>query len=184
MSQRLNYNRMEIMNSKDRVALSREAFERGAQVSDERIGYIGLALAYSRREISLDEFHKGVKKFETANTDWFDILYRTPFSQSHSLSFSGGNEDATYRASFGYRNQKNTAKGNEQESYTGNLNMTTIFWKQLTLTASLSGNHTETIAFASGVDPYNYAINTSRRFLVMMRDSCTIMKMVWLNTIY
>ena len=160
MSQRLNYNRMEIMNSKDRVALSREAFERGAQVSDERIGYIGLALAYSRREISLDEFHKGVKKFETANTDWFDILYRTPFSQSHSLSFSGGNEDATYRASFGYRNQKNTAKGNEQESYTGNLNMTTIFWKQLTLTASLSGNHTETIAFASGVDPY--AINTSR----------------------
>ena len=159
MSQRLNYNRMEIMNSKDRVALSREAFERGAQVSDERIGYIGLALAYSRREISLDEFHKGVKKFETANTDWFDILYRTPFSQSHSLSFSGGNEDATYRASFGYRNQKNTAKGNEQESYTGNLNMTTIFWKQLTLTASLSGNHTETIAFASGVDPY--AINTS-----------------------
>ena len=162
MSQRLNYNRMEIMNSKDRVALSREAFERGAQVSDERIGYIGLALAYSRREISLDEFHKGVKKFETANTDWFDILYRTPFSQSHSLSFSGGNEDATYRASFGYRNQKNTAKGNEQESYTGNLNMTTIFWKQLTLTASLSGNHTETIAFASGVDPYNYAINTSR----------------------
>ena len=162
MSQRLNYNRMEIMNSKDRVALSREAFERGAQVSDERIGYIGLALPYSRREISLDEFHKGVKKFETANTDWFDILYRTPFSQSHSLSFSGGNEDATYRASFGYRNQKNTAKGNEQESYTGNLNMTTIFWKQLTLTASLSGNHTETIAFASGVDPYNYAINTSR----------------------
>ena len=162
MSQRLNYNRMEIMNSKDRVALSREAFERGAQVSDERIGYIGLALAYSRREISLDEFHKGVKKFETANTDWFDILYRTPFSQSHSLSFSGGYEDATYRASFGYRNQKNTAKGNEQESYTGNLNMTTIFWKQLTLTASLSGNHTETIAFASGVDPYNYAINTSR----------------------
>ena len=162
MSQRLNYNRMEIMNSKDRVALSREAFERGAQVSDERIGYIGLALAYSRREISLDEFHKGVKKFVTANTDWVDILYRTPFSQSHSLSFSGGNEDATYRASFGYRNQKNTAKGNEQESYTGNLNMTTIFWKQLTLTASLSGNHTETIAFASGVDPYNYAINTSR----------------------
>ena len=53
MSQRLNYNRMEIMNSKDRVALSREAFERGAQVSDERIGYIGLALAYSRREIRI-----------------------------------------------------------------------------------------------------------------------------------
>ena len=62
----------------------------------------------------LDEFHAGVKKLETVNTDWFDILYRTPFSQSHSLSFSGGNENATYRASFGYRNQQNTAKGNGQ----------------------------------------------------------------------
>lgn len=162
MSQRLNYNRMEIMNSKDRIALSREAFERGAQVGDENIGYVGLALAYSRREISLEEFQNGVKKLETVNTDWFDILYRTPFSQSHSLSFSGGNENATYRASFGYRNQQNTAKGNEQETYTGNLNMTSIFWKRLTLTASLSGTHTETKAFASGVDPYNYAITTSR----------------------
>ena len=63
MSQRLNYNRMEIMNSKDRVALSREAFERGAQVSDERIGYIGLALAYSRREISLDAPKGGGSSF-------------------------------------------------------------------------------------------------------------------------
>ena len=131
-------------------------------MGDENIGYVGLALAYSRREISLEEFQNGVKKLETVNTDWFDILYRTPFSQSHSLSFSGGNENATYRASFGYRNQQNTAKGNEQETYTGNLNMTSIFWKRLTLTASLSGTHTETKAFASGVDPYNYAITTSR----------------------
>lgn len=42
-----------------------------------------------RREISLEEFQNGVKKLETVNTDWFDILYRTPFSQSHSLSFPG-----------------------------------------------------------------------------------------------
>lgn len=162
LSQRLNYNRMEIMNSKDRVALSREAFERGAKLPDDHVGYVGLAMAYMRKEISLEEFHTGVKKLETVNTDWFDILYRTPFSQTHSVSFSGGSHDATYRASFGYNNQQNTVKGNEQISYTGNLNVSTIFWDKLTLNASLAGSHIETKAFAEGVDPYGYAINTSR----------------------
>ena len=162
LSSRLNYDKMEIMNSKERVELSREAFERGARISDETVGYTGLALAYARREISLDEFHAGVKRLETVNTDWFDILYRTPLSQSHSVSFSGGDDRTTYRASFGYRNQQNTAKGNGQVGYTGNLNLSAIFWNKLTINGSLSGSHTETEAFASGVDPYSYAINTSR----------------------
>ena len=159
---RLNYNKMEIMNSKQRVALSREAYERGARVQDEKIGYTALALAYQRREISFEEFDAGAKRLETINTDWFDILYRTPFSHNHSISFSGGNENSTYRASFGYKDNQNTAKGNEQKTYTGSLNVTSIFWEQLTLSASLSGSQLETKAFANGVDPYSYAINTSR----------------------
>lgn len=162
VSTRLNYNRMEIMNSKERVDLSREAFERGVRVADEDIGYMGLALAYARREISLEEFHAGVRKLETVNTDWFDILYQTPFSHNHSVSFSGGDDRATYRASFGYRNTLNTAKGNEQETFTANLNMSAIFWDRLTMNATLSGFYSKTQAFASGVDPYGYAIQTSR----------------------
>ena len=159
---RLNYNKMEIMNSKQRVELSREAYERGARVADEKIGYTALALAYQRREISYEEFDAGAKKLETINTDWFDILYRSPFSHSHSISFSGGNENSTYRASFGYKDNQNTARGNGQKTYTGNLNVTSTFWNQLTLSASLSGSQLETEAFASGVDPYSYAIKTSR----------------------
>ena len=161
-SQKMNYKRQDVMNSKERVDLSREAFSRGARVGKETVGYSALAYAYLERKISWEEFNTGVKKLEATNTDWFDILYRTPFSQSHSLSFSGGNDDATYRASFGYSNVKNTAKGNEQETYTGSLNTSFIFWKKLTVTAGLSGSHVKTQAFAAGVDPFNYAINTSR----------------------
>lgn len=162
LSQRMNYKRQEVMNSKDRVAFSSEAFERGARVQDETVGYMGLALAYARRQISLEDFHKGVERLEVVNTDWFDILYRTPFTQSHSVSFSGGDYNATYRASFGYRDVKNTAKGNDQTGYTGNLSMSALFAERLTVNASLSGSYTKTTAFASGVDPFNYAINTSR----------------------
>lgn len=161
-SQRMNYNRQEVMNSKERVALSREAFERGARVPKETVGFSALSYAFMEREISWDEFNAGVKKLETNNTDWFDILYRTPFSQSHSISFSGGNNDATYRASFGYGNVKNTAIGNDQTTYTGSLATSFIFWKKLTVSASLSGSHQKTKAFAAGVDPFSYAINTSR----------------------
>ena len=46
VGEKLDYDKLEIMNSKQRVELSREAYERGAQVPNEKIGYIGLALAY------------------------------------------------------------------------------------------------------------------------------------------
>lgn len=162
IGEKLNYGQLELMNSKQRVDLSREAYERGAQVPNEQIGYIGLALAYQRGEISYEEFDKGAKMLETTNTNWFDILYQTPLSHSHSISFSGGNDNSTYYASIGYSNTENTAKGNSQTSYTARLNLSSTFWNKLRLNISLSGSHTKTKAFAEGVDPFNYAINTNR----------------------
>ena len=53
VGEKLNYDKLEIMNSKQRVDLSREAYERGAQVPNDKIGYIGLALAYQRGEIDV-----------------------------------------------------------------------------------------------------------------------------------
>ena len=161
-SVRMNYKKLELMNSKQRVDLSREAYPRGARIPTETVGYGGLVLAYERGEINGEQFNSAAKKLETMNTDWFDILYRTPFSQNHNISFSGGNENSTYRASFGFSDQQNTARGNGQTSYSANLNVTSTFWKQLTISTSLSGGYTETTAFAEGVDPFGYAFRTSR----------------------
>ena len=131
---------------------------------------VGLALAYQRGEISYDEFDRGAKALESVNTNWFDVLYQTPFSHSHSLSFSGGNENSTYYASLGYSSNQNTAKGNSQTSYTGRLNLSSTFWNKLRLNVSLSGSHTETKAFANGVDPFNYAINANRAIACYEED--------------
>lgn len=161
-SSRMNYRKLELMNSKERVDASREAFANGAVLkSDEPIGYMALATAYRRREISYDEFNAGVKRLETMNTDWFDILFRTPFSHSHSINVSGGSNKTTYRASFGYNDAQNTAKGNSQKSYTANVNVSTTFWDKLYLTFGLAGNVSKTRAF-SGTDPYGYASTTNR----------------------
>ena len=162
VSPRLTYRNLELMNSKQRVDASREAFEKGAVLtSDEPVGYMGLALAYKRREITFEEFNAGVKQLEQNNTDWFDILFQTPFSHSHSISISGGDNRVTYRASVGYTDTQNTAKGNSQKSYTGNLSMSGTYWEKLFLTIGLSGSISETSAF-SGTDPYGYASTTNR----------------------
>lgn len=122
VSSKMNYRKLELMNSKERVDASREAFNNGAVLrSDEPIGYMALATAYRRREISYDEFNAGVKRLEVQNTDWFDILFQTPFSHSHSVNVSGGSDKTTYRGSFGYNDSQNTAKGNSRKSYTANL---------------------------------------------------------------
>lgn len=136
--------------------------------TEEPIGYMALALAYKRREISYDEFNSGVKKLETNNTDWFDILFQTPFSHNHSISVSGGNAKTTYRASIGVNNANNTAKGNSQKSYSGNVNVSTTFWDQLYITFGLSGNVSKTKAF-NAANPYSYASTTNRAILVITR---------------
>ncbi|WP_065218640.1 MULTISPECIES: SusC/RagA family TonB-linked outer membrane protein [Butyricimonas] len=162
MSAKMSYKNMELMNSQQRVGVSREAYERGCIVElEDPIGYMALALAYKRREISYDEFNTQAKKLEAMNTDWFDILFRTPFSHSHNISISGGNEKSTYRASLGINRSENTAKGNGLEQYNGSFNVTSTLWNRVTLNAGLAGSVVKTTGFAS-VDPYTYASTTNR----------------------
>lgn len=159
---RLNYNRMELMNSQERVDVSREAYEKGLVLgTEQRMGYLGLALAFERGEITLEEFSAGVRELESNNTDWFDLLFRNAVSHSHNLSISGGSDKATYRASFGYTNTRNTAIGNDKEQYTGSLNLSTTMWNSVTFNLGLNGSTSKTSAFV-GEDPYGYATNTNR----------------------
>ena len=92
---RMTYNRLELMNSQERVEVSREAYEKGlvlANGGNYGIGYTALALAYKKQEISLEEFTRGAKELEENNTDYFDILFRNAFSHNHSVSISGGSD--------------------------------------------------------------------------------------------
>ena len=46
-----------------------------------------------------------------ANTNWQDEIYRTAFTQDHSLSLTGGNDNTLYRASLGYGDQQGIMLG-------------------------------------------------------------------------
>lgn len=58
------------------------------------------------------------------NTDWFDEITRTAFTQSHNLSINGGGENATYYFSMGYYEQGGILKDNDYKRLNIRLNNT------------------------------------------------------------
>lgn len=60
-----------------------------------------------------------------ANTDWFKEVTRTPASQSHNLSVSGGSEKTTYYAAINYRNLQSLDRGGQREFVNGTLRLNT-----------------------------------------------------------
>ncbi len=163
VGERLTYKKLELMNSKDRVAVSREIFQRGliSNWSNNNIGYAGLLNQYLNKNITQDEFNQGVAKLETNNTDWFDILFRNPVSHNHTLSMSGGSGKTSYNSSINYNSVKNTAIGNQQESYSANIGISTYFSDRFRMSFRLSGSHSNVDGFKK-VSPYSYASTTNR----------------------
>jgi TonB-dependent starch-binding outer membrane protein SusC len=75
------------------------------------------------------------------STNWQDQIFRTAISQEHNLSLSGGTAKSTYRASFGYLEQKGIIKKSDMTRYSGRLNLTQkALNNKLTLETTLSGS--------------------------------------------
>lgn len=161
---KVTYDKLNLMNSKERIDVSREIYERGLVSSQSlaNVGYQALLQQYLQEKISYNEFNAGVKKLEVVNTDWFDLLYENPFSYSNNVSVSGGSDKTTYYASFGITNNNGTAKGNDSKSYQGSVNVNTVFWDKLQFSARVAGSVSKTNGFHNSISPYSYASTTSR----------------------
>ncbi len=160
---KLSYDKLNLMNSKERVDVSREIWERGLIATSglDNVGYLGLLKQFLEDKLSYDAFYKGVKQLEVNNTDWLDILFQQPLNQSHSISVSGGGETNSYYGSFGVNSQKGVAKGNGVTSYQGSVSFISTITPKLTFTAKVAGNYSKTDGFLN-IDPYKYATQTSR----------------------
>ena len=63
------------------------------------------------------------------NVNALDAILRTAITENHNVSFSGGSEKSTYRASFGYLNQEGIVKTSQLDKYTASLNHTYKFFE-------------------------------------------------------
>ncbi|WP_353160950.1 SusC/RagA family TonB-linked outer membrane protein [Myroides odoratus] len=119
-----------------------------------------------------------LRQYEYANTDWFKELFRPSIMQNHSLSFTGGSENATYYASVGYMKDPGWTIADQVQRITANLKTTFYFNDRMNLGLSTVFSSRKQDAPGSfdrqddpvggsvsrdfDINPFNYALNTSR----------------------
>lgn len=93
VSLRPAYRDFDLMDSRERVELTQQCYDDGLYINGG-VGMEGLMSQYALGNLTLQQFREEVKKTETRNTDWFKLLYRNAYTQTHNLSVSGGSEKA------------------------------------------------------------------------------------------
>jgi TonB-linked SusC/RagA family outer membrane protein len=90
------------------------------------------------------------------NTNWFDEITNTAYSQVHNLALTGGSEQTSYRAALNYRDISGIALHSGFERLNGRINLTQ---KALDNRLSISLNLTATTLNAEGGsnDAFKYA---------------------------
>ncbi|SMG09540.1 iron complex outermembrane recepter protein [Marivirga sericea] len=76
-----------------------------------------------------------VLRFDNADTDWQDEIFRTAVSTKHDVSYGDSYETGSYRASLGYENQNGIIESASLERFNARLN-----WNQRLLDDKLTFN--------------------------------------------
>lgn len=166
--QRPSYANLKLMNSAERVELSRQLMEDGlphktlSDFFDEPYSYEGLFMLLNAKKITEAEFNTAVDKLQTNNTDWFKVLYQNQLSMTHSVSMSGGAGKTTYYTSFSYTDNKGLPKNDRLSRYTADIGLQTQGGKRLDLDVRLQGNLNKNEGYFPSVQPQTYALSTSR----------------------
>lgn len=119
---------------------------------------------------------------ELRNTNWFDELFSPAIMQNHSISMSTGTEKSQSYISMSMLQDPGWMRSSEVARYTLNVNNTYNFSPKLSLTTIGGGSYRkqkapgtlgQSIDAVSGevsrafdINPYSYAINTSRTLAV------------------
>ena len=188
-----NYNQYDIMNSQETMDVYQEL---------ERKGYFSLSSytqaryggAYNIMYRAIDTFNPAtgtfllenteaartefLKKYEYANTDWFKTLFRPSLTQNHTVSLSGGGENATVYGSVGFFVDPGWTIADRVHRVTGNLKTTYTLSPSVKIgvltqgsirTQRAPGTYNRSANTVSGgydrdfdINPFSYALNTTR----------------------
>lgn len=186
---RPSYSQFDILNSVDEMSVYREMYEKGlvditTSVRAQNFGPLGKMFSLiSEHQIpwgpdgSLNE--EFLNQYETANTDWFDVLFRDySLQQQHSVSLTSGTEkhNSYYSLSYLHDNGQTIADNVKRFSGTAknSFQFTNKFSMDLKLTANyrlqkVPGTQNRDFDPITGryrrdfdINPLSYALNTSR----------------------
>ncbi len=130
-----------------------------AELYNEGLINEGQVARYSVDDIS--KYRSGVDPYNFPNTDWLGLLItESGFTQHHNLTFSGGNDKTSYRASFEYFDQNGLIKKSGRKRYNSRINVDSKIKEWFTLGFNTALTREDLSAPSS---PYNYGTEFFRQ---------------------
>lgn len=156
--------KIDLMNSRERVDFSQYLVQNGYSFGSntDQVGYENLAQQYYSGQISHDQYAQGIQELESMNTDWFDILTKDALSSQHSVSISGGSNNARYYGSVGYSNENDVIRQNKNDRYSFSLHLDANLSKVFSASFGATGNVNKRQYAQDDINVLDYAYNTSR----------------------
>ncbi|MCX2763605.1 SusC/RagA family TonB-linked outer membrane protein [Aquimarina muelleri] len=186
---RPRYTNFNVLNSQQELSVYAELVEKGLVdlTSAQRAESYGVLGKYYnlRRPNDVQIGTNGqladsfFQRYQVANTDWFKTLFTDlTLQQNHSLSVSGGSDDAIYYFSLSYLNDEGQTIGDKAQRYTTKLNTKFNLSDKLSLSTALTGSFRDQIAPGTNdrvlnpitgefdrefeINPYSYSLTNSR----------------------
>ena len=119
-----------------------------------------------------------LREAEYRNTDWFDLLFSNAIMMNHSVSYATGTEKSTSYVSVSAMVDPGWMLQNKVQRYTANLNNSYKIVKDLSLNVIANASYRQqkapgtlgqssdaasgTVSHGFDINPYSYALNTSR----------------------
>lgn len=193
IKQKPNYGQYDIMNSQEQMSMFTDMERKGwlthANMARSQDGGIYFKM-YNAINTYNDQTGKFVldntpearanflKRYEYANTDWFDILFRNSLQQNHSVSISGGSEKSKFYVSTSLLHDEGWTIADQVDRYTINMRGDFDLTDKLSIGIQTKGSIREqetpgsfdrTNDVVNGnykrefdINPFSYAMNTSR----------------------
>ncbi len=167
ISIRPDYSDFDLLDSKERVALTWENFRDGLSIwtgtyAQGIPGLEGLLNSFAVGQISREQLNSMANKLEKVNTDWFKMLFRDAYTQTHNLSVSGGADKTNYYLSLNYNGEEGVDKASEYKNYGGMLKVNTELFQGINLGAILQIDRIDRETYHPSIDLFKYAVATSR----------------------
>ena len=169
------YSDFDTMNSKERVDVSREMYNRSLAFwtngAMQPVGYEG-ALETYWKDGNFQAFQDKVSAMETLNYDWISEYYKPVVQQSHSVSVSGGSKTARYYASLAYDSQPGNEIGTNLNRITSRANVDVNVRPNILLSFNMEGyvQNAEYNLFSSSTTAFNEAYYSNRAISPYLED--------------
>lgn len=148
--------KLKLMNSEQKIAFERTVYE-----DYPTLAAGGRVIELLRKAdmgfITHEAAEAEISRLSKINTDWYDVLFRSPFSQNHNISLSGGNKSNNYYASVGMRKSHGLVPVNDYNNYNAMLRTQHQFTKKLTISFDLSANVRKDKDSSAGASLLSYA---------------------------